>query len=260
MASEEQGSPGGEVVGETIERHVSPEGIEIALVRRGELFEIICDGQFLMASDCRRSEQSLAELSLAPLGQRNDITVLVGGLGMGFTLRAVLDSPGVTRVDVVEVDQAVIDWNRRYFGPLHKNALDDPRVRLHHADLLGLLKRHRYGQLEEQEGLPTVKDGWLAMLLDTDNGPRWLSRPQNEPIYAEDGLGRLESSLRHGGVLGVWSSERDVEFLRRMAARFVNVAEMAVPVEVRGHGSLDYIYRGRRAPDRSGGTGRMAQA
>src|SRR5262245_16637734 len=185
MSSEEQSDPGAaaggsEVAapagdaepGQTIERQVSPDGVEIALVRRGDLWEIICDGQFLMASDCRRSEQSLAELSLAPMGQRNDITVLVAGLGMGYTLRAVLDAPGVTRVDVVEVSHAVIDWNRTHLSGLSGNALSDPRVRLHHADLLGFLKRHRYGQLDEEPNQPSVKDGWLAMLLDVDNGPR----------------------------------------------------------------------------------------
>jgi predicted membrane-bound spermidine synthase len=229
-------------VGETIDRRVTPEGTEIALVRRGDVYEIVYDGTFLMASDCRRSEQALAELGLAPL-QRDDITVLVAGLGMGHTLRSVLDQRGVVRVDVVELSDAVVDWNRRYFGRLNGDALADPRVHLHVADLMGFLKHVRHEPVEE------VKEGWLSLLLDIDNGPNWLTRAQNAPVYTDEGLARLEGGLRHGGTLAVWSSERDLEFLRRMHARFTNVAELAVPVEVRGKSSLDYVYRGRRKPD-----------
>src|SRR2546430_2655608 len=103
-------APGSLTAAETVDRRVTPDGNEIALVRRGVEFEIVYDGQFLMASDCRRSERELATLALAPLGQRNDVTVLVAGLGMGHTLRAVLDTVGVVRVDVVEVSDAVIEW------------------------------------------------------------------------------------------------------------------------------------------------------
>jgi hypothetical protein len=245
--SESEPTPGGtpgETPGETIDRRVTPDGNEIALVRRGTEFEIIYDGQFLMASDRRRSERELATLALAPLGQRNDSTVLVAGLGMGHTLRAVLDTAGVIRVDVVEVSEAVIDWNKQHFGALNGNALGDPRVHLHHADLMSFLKRMRYEPIEE------VKDGWLALLLDVDNGPSWLSRPQNEIIYGDDGLGRLETALRHGGVLGIWAAQRELDLFQRMHARMVNVAEMAVPVDVGGRAGLDYVYRGRRPAEK----------
>jgi spermidine synthase len=235
-------------VGETVDRRVTADGHEVALVRRGDEWEIVYDGNFLMASDCRRSEQALAELTLAPLGQRNDVTVLVAGLGMGHTLRAALDAPGVVRVDVVEIAEPVVEWNRRHFGALNGGALDDPRVRLHVGDLLGFLKRVRLEPLADE---PEVRAGWYALLLDVDNGPAWPTRPQNGALYDDEGLGRLEGALHHGGVLGVWSAERDVAFLQRMHARFVSVAELAVPVEVRGRASLDYVYRGRRAPDLS---------
>ena len=241
-------------VGETLERRTTPDGHEIALIQRGASFEIVYDGNFLMASDCRRSEQTLAELAFAPLVQRNDTTVLVAGLGMGHTLRAVLDRPGVVRVDVVEISAAVIDWNRRFFGPLNGQALDDPRVHVHEADLLAFLRQHGYTPVE------AVKDGWLALLLDVDNGPSWPTRPQNADLYGDDGLARLEAALRPGGVLAVWSAQRELEFLRRMHARFVQVAEVAVPVDVGGRPSLDYIYRGRRRPEARTGGSRIAQA
>jgi spermidine synthase len=230
-------------VGEVIDRRVTPDGHEIALLKRGADFEIVYDGNFLMSSDNRRSERSLAELAMAPLSQRDDVKVLVAGLGMGHTLRAALDSPGVIRVDVVEISDAVIEWNRQHFAPLNGGALDDPRVHVHHADLLGFAKQQRYTPIEE------AKEGWLALLVDVDNGPSWPTRPQNAALYTDEGLGKLEGLLRPGGVLAVWSAQREVEFVRRMHARFVHVAEMVVPVEVGGKAGLDYIYRGRRAPE-----------
>jgi spermidine synthase len=237
-------------VGEVIDRRVTPDAHEVALVKRGTEYEIIYDGNFLMSSDCRRSEKSLAELAMAPLSQRDDAKILVAGLGMGYTLRAVLDFPNVQRVDVVEISDAVVDWNRQYFGDLNGRALEDPRVHLHVADLAGFLKQMRYTPIEE------VKDGWLGVLLDIDNGPSWVTRSENSNLYLDDGLAKIEQALRHGGVLAVWSAQREVEFLKRMHARFVNVAEMVVPVEIQGKAGLDYIYRGRRPPEpRAAGAG-----
>ncbi len=241
-------------LGEVIDRRVTPDGNEIALIKRGDAWEIIYDGNFLMSSDNRRSERSLAELAFAPLSQRDDVKVLVAGLGMGYTLRAVLDAPGVVRVDVVEISEAVIDWNKQHFGKLNGEALADPRVHLHKADLATFLKQFHYNPIEE------AKEGWLAVLLDVDNGPSWPTRPQNAALYSEDGLARLESAMRPGGVIAIWSAQRELEFVRRMNSRFVNVAEMIVPVEVGGKSNLDYVYRGRRAPDRTGPKTKIAQA
>jgi spermidine synthase len=237
-------------VGEVIERAATADGHELALVRRGEAFEIVFDGNFLMASDCRRSEKALAELAMAPLGQRDDVTVLVAGLGMGHTLRAALDLPGVVRVDVVELAPAVVAWNRCHFAALNGGALDDPRVHVHEAELQTFLKRARMNAVGD---LGEAAHGWLALLLDVDNGPSWTTRPQNESLYDEAGLQRLEQALRPGGVLAVWSAARELPFLQRMHARFASVAELAVPVEVGGRASLDYVYRGRRRPEPRGG-------
>lgn len=241
-------------LGEVIDRRVTPDGIEVALIKRGDAFEIVYDGNFLMSSDNRRSERSLAELAFAPLSQRDDVKALVAGLGMGYTLRAVLDAPGVVRVDVVEISEAVVDWNRQHFGKLAGNPLADPRVHLHQVDLATFLKQIRYTPIEE------AKEGWLAVLLDVDNGPSWPTRPQNSALYSEEGLQRIEAAMRPGGVIAVWSAQRELEFLKRMSARFVNVAEMVVPVEVGGKDNLDYVYRARRAPDRSGPKSKIAQA
>lgn len=231
-------------VAEILERSVTHDGRELVLQRVGTDYEMLCDGELVVASAARRSEQALAELGLAPLG-RDDMTVLLAGLGMGYTLRALLDLPGVERVDVIEVSEAVVDWNRRYLGALSREALADPRVYVHVGDLLGFEKKLRF------EPLPGLENGWLALVLDVDNGPSWPTRPGNQAIYTDDGLLRLMRFLRPGGVLSVWSAERDLAFVRRLQTHFVHVAELGVPIEIAGSAGIDYVYRGRRPPSAS---------
>jgi spermidine synthase len=192
-----------------------------------------------MSSACRRSERALAELALTPLGGRDDLRVLVAGLGVGHTLRAVLDWPGLVSVDVVEISDAVVEWNRRHFAALNGNALEDPRVRVHTMDLARFIgDPPSFGEPE----------GWLALLLDVDNGPSWPARAANAALYEDAGLAELEGLLQPGGVIAVWSAQREADFARRLGARFAEVAELPVPAEVGGQPAPDYIYRGRRHP------------
>jgi spermidine synthase len=219
------------------------EGATVELVQRGEALDIVIDGRRVMRSDARRGEKQLVELALAPLGQRDDITVVLAGLGMGFTLRALLDAPGVQRVDVVEASPAVIEWEARHFAGLNGDALKDKRVQLHAIDLATFLKSIRLHAVDVPAG-----DGWLAVILDMDEGPATLARAGNDAFYTDDGLERLEGALRPGGVLALWSAAREPDLLRRMHARLKNVAEIVVPVELDDKSSLDYVYRGRRPP------------
>jgi spermidine synthase len=219
------------------------DGATIELVQRGEAFDVLVDGRRVMRSDARRAETQLVELALAPLGQRDDITVVLAGLGMGFTLRALLDAPGVVRVDVVESSRAVLEWETRHFAGLNGDALADARVHLHALDLAAFLKSLRVGALQRPAG-----DGWLALILDLDEGPDTPSRAGNEAFYGDDGLARLEEALRPGGVLALWSAAREPALLQRLHARLKNVAEIVVPVELDERASLDYVYRGRRPP------------
>jgi spermidine synthase len=229
---------------EMIDRQVEDGGATVELHRRGEAYDVLVDGRRVMASDVRRSEQSLVELAMAPLRGRDDVSVLVAGLGMGYLVRAVLDAPGVkiARVDVVEASRAVVDWEARYFAALNGDALKDPRVKLHALDLATLLKQVRLGAGD------FPPEGWFAVLLDLDEGPGALSRPGNAEFYTDEGVARLEGALRPGGVLALWSPQRETELMRRMHARLQNVAEMLVPVEIEGRAQLDYVYRGRRHP------------
>jgi spermidine synthase len=226
-----------------IDRRVE-DGATVELVQRGDAFDVLVDGRRVMRSDARRAEKQLVELALAPLGQRDDITVVLAGLGMGFTLRALLDAPGVVRVDVVEASRAMVEWEARHFAGLNGDALKDPRVRLDAIDLATFLKSLRTGAIDRPAG-----DGWLALVLDMDEGPAKLSRPGNDAFYADDGIERLEEPLRPGGVLALWSAAREPALLQRMHARLKNVAEIVVPVDLDGGSNLDYVYRGRRPPN-----------
>jgi len=195
----------------------------------------------MVASAERRAEQSLVELALAPLKPRDDLSVLVAGLGMGFTVRALLNAPSVKRVDVVEASEAMIEWEKRHFAQLSGDVLKDPRVKLHPIELSRFAKGVRLGA---QQGVPP--DGWLALILDMDQGPTTPLRAANRALYEEQSIESLEQLLRPGGVLALWSSQRETELFRRLHARLQNVAEVAVPVEVEGATNLDYVYRGRR--------------
>jgi spermidine synthase len=232
-----------EPAAELLERQVEDDGVTVELFRRGNVYELWRDGRRALVSDARRSEQSLAELAVGPLRGRDDVSVLVAGLGMGFALRAALDAPGckIVRVDVVERSQSIIDWDAKHFAQLNQDARKDPRVHTHHADFATFLKQARLGTVAD---LPP--EGWFAVVLDLDQGPADLWRPENAAFYGEEGLGRLEGALRPGGVLALWSAQREPELALRMHARLANVAEMAIPVEVEGKYNLDYVYRGRR--------------
>jgi spermidine synthase len=232
---------------EVLERLVDETGLTYELHRRGEAYDVVVDGTRQMASDERRAERSLIELTLAPLRDRDDVSLLLAGLGMGYTLRAALDSPNVKRVDVVEASRAIVDWEARYFAALNGDALKDPRVKLHTVELGAFLKQVRLGSAHDVPP-ELAADGWLALVLDVGEGPASPGRPGNEQLYTDEGLERLEGALRPGGVLALWSAQREPELVRRMHARLQNVAEVAVPIDLDGQAGLDYVYRGRRHP------------
>ena len=184
---------------------------------------------------------------MGPLRDRNDIIVLLAGLGMGYALSALFESPRVIRVDVVEHSAPIIEWNRSHLSVLHREPpLADARVHVHQQSLSEFLRAMRYKAVP---GLQLESDGFLAVLLDLDDGPSALSRPQNAGLYTEDGLEDLETALRPGGVLTMWAAQREPELLSRIQGRFQNIAEIAFPVDVPGSAGLDYLYRARkRAP------------
>lgn len=202
---------------------------ELVLRRAGADFEIIANGVFLMDTRNGESERLMvaAVADRMPAGGR----LLVGGLGVGFSLRAALDHPRVGEVVVVERERAVIDWNR---GPLrvrHGAALADPRARCVEADLLSWL--------------PSSGECFAGVCLDIDNGPEWTVTDGNAVLYDSAGLDMVAGALSPGGVLAVWSAGASPAFAARLAARFGDVETLSVPVP-RGEPDLVFLARASR--------------
>jgi spermidine synthase len=207
-------------------------GGELSLHRRGEELVIRIDNEPLMSSRRHGSEGALARLvcdGLAP-GSR----VLIGGLGMGFTLRAALDALAAdAAVIVAEIAAAVVAWNRGPLAHLAGHPLDDPRVEVTVADVAAVLA--------------APADGFDAILLDVDNGPDGLVRAANTRIYATAGLDLARTALRAGGALAIWSAAPDPVFEDRLArAGFDAVAH---PVRARGRrGAIHTVFVARPRP------------
>jgi spermidine synthase len=187
----------------TIDRATTPDGRDILLHERDGVYTIRVDGFELMSSRAHGSEEAMAELVLdrisCPAPQ-----VLVGGLGMGFTLRAVLDRiPASGRVTVAELLPDVVRWNRGPLALLARAPLDDPRVQLVEGDVAVLIAER-----------PSSFD---AILLDVDNGPAALTDRRNERLYGSAGLAEMRRSLRPGGVAAVWSASPDRGFEKALA-------------------------------------------
>lgn len=171
-------------------------------------FAIWIDGNELMSTIAYGSEQALAELALARLGPRSASRVLVGGLGMGFTLARTLELVDAeATVDVAELVPEVVTWNRDLFGHRAGHPLRDPRTHLIVGDVRAVIAN-----------APNTYD---AVLLDVDNGPARLSHPDNDGLYDQPGLIAARASLRPGGVLAVWSSYENPEFAARLRGGFV---------------------------------------
>lgn len=197
-----------------------PGGSELRLMQRGAEFSIKLDGNELMNSRLSGSEQALATLACAIAVPRAQPRLLIGGLGMGFTLRAALGAlPQDAHIDVAELVPAVVAWARGPMAAIYGDSLSDPRVTIHETDVGALIGK--------------AASNYDAILLDVDNGPDGLSRPGNDALYNAAGLGAAHAALRSGGVLAVWSSAPDADFTRRLRKAGFGVDEK----RVRAHGS-----------------------
>lgn len=174
----------------------------VALHQRGTSYAITSCNQVLMSNEDTGSERALGRLSGDLLRGVRRPRILVGGLGMGFTLRTLLDRlPGNARVVVAELLRDVARWNQRRLGHLAAHPVDDPRVELRIGDVVDMV-----------HGRPV----WDAIVVDVDNGPEWLVQRRNRAIYGRKGLARLVDSLRPGGFLAVWSAASHLPFERRV--------------------------------------------
>ncbi len=233
-----------DIAPKTIDRQVTHGG-EIVLQQRtladgSAAFEIIADGVFLMASYNQTSERALARHAIEAIQSgttRDDFRILVGGLGMGFTLQECLVvaaergyANDAIQADVAEISPAIIEWNRSHLAPLSGHVLDRPNVRLIQADLHDVLMR-------------SLASTYDVIVLDVDNGPSWLVHELNGRLYSHEALRQWSKILKPGGVLAVWSAQAEPAFLKRMRDVFDNGTEIAVETpHLRRPRSDDYIY------------------
>ena len=179
----------------------TPDGTSLALFRHDGAYLMRADGAELMSTRHHHSEDKLAELACAPLRDRANVRVLIGGLGFGFTLKAALRIlPTDSRVVVVELVRAVIEWNENPDYALASAALRDPRVDLRHADVIQVLRES-----------PREFD---AIMLDVDNGPDPMTTSGNGALYTDAGIRMTAAALREGGRVVYWSAQDDRKFER----------------------------------------------
>lgn len=191
-------------------------GKSLGLMQRGNEFSIVVGTIELMNSTRGTSEEALASLTCARLAGRPAPRLLIGGLGMGFTLRAALRGLGPeARIVVAELVPSVAVWARGPLAPVFEGCLDDPRVDLVESDVNRLIQ--------------SEAAGWDAILLDVDNGPEGLMRRGNDRLYDEWGLKRVEWALKPGGILAVWSGSPDRKFKARLQRRGFAVEEVRMP-------------------------------
>ncbi|MFF4578859.1 spermidine synthase [Streptomyces sp. NPDC001373] len=212
----------------TLDRRTGPQG-EVVLRRRGETYEIIVNGCFLMDTSDGRSERLLVDAALARTAAAAP-AVLIGGLGVGFSLAHASGQPRWSRIVVAEREDAIIGWHRT--GPLGEitaAALSDPRVTVLHTDL--------------NEHLRTAGERYDALCLDIDNGPDWTVTDDNSGLYSPSGLAACRARLAPGGVLAVWSAQPSPAFEEALErAGFEEVRSEEVPV---ARGVPDVVHLAR---------------
>jgi spermidine synthase len=208
---------------------------EMLLLRRGEHVAIRVGRRTLMSSDVHDSEDEFGRIVAGCVKHIARPRILIGGLGLGFTLRAALDGvPPAARIDVAELVPEVVRWNKGVYGDYSGRALDDRRVRVRVEDVAAVIARS--------------KARYDAISLDVDNGPAALTHPNNENLYRRVGLARIKQALRPGGVLAVWSSFPSRLFTKSLEV--VGSVELVRTKPTFEGGPRYYIWLARRPADR----------
>ena len=225
----------------------APDGTAMRLIRRDDEYVILARGKPLMSSRLYGSEQALAALGCHRARELRQPRVLVGGLGMGFTLRAVLDVlPSDAVVTVAELVPAVLEWNRSWLGPLAGYPFRDPRVRIRVEDVGFTLRAN-----------PAHFD---VVLLDVDNGPAAFTVVQNAALYEDGGVAAGFAALRPGGTLAVWSAWDDRTFEQRLRTHGFSVQAPRVRARLQRRGAHHTIFLAHKPPFVQNGSRRLAPA
>lgn len=208
---------------------VPASGEELRLYKHDRDFSIRVNGYELMNSRCHGSEEALAEMACALIVGRPNLRVLIGGLGMGYTLAAALRRlPADSQIVVAEIVAAVVSWNRGPLADLAGRPLEDSRITIRAVDIAQIL--------------PEEPQAYDAIVLDVDNGPKGLSRPGNDWLYSPAGLKAAKRALRPAGVLAVWSAGPDQSFTQRLIQAGFVVKEAHVRARPNGKGSHHTIW------------------
>lgn len=217
---------------ELLGRTTTPGGDEMTLMRQSGEYVILAGGKPLMSSRMHGSEEALADVACRHARSLDEPCVLVGGLGMGFTLRATLDAlPGAATVVVAELVEGVVEWNRGPLAALASRPLADPRTRVEVGDVAELLRasRRRFD----------------AVLLDVDNGPDAFTTSGNSWLYGDAGLAAIRSALLTTGTLAVWSAREDRRFEQRLRYAGFAVEIVRVRARLNKGGPRHVIFLGR---------------
>jgi spermidine synthase len=218
-----------ELLGQT----VSPDGTDMKLIRRGDEYLILADGAILMSSRMHGSEEALATFACQRVRTLERPSVLIGGLGMGFTLRATLDLlPADGTVVVAELVPAVVEWNHGPLGPLAGQPLEDKRVRVERGDVAVILSS-RLGPFD-------------AVLLDVDNGPAAVTASSNAGLYDRQGIAATHAALKMNGVLAVWATREDRKFEQRLGDGGFDVHVQRVRGRLKRGGPHHIIFLGHK--------------
>jgi spermidine synthase len=217
---------------EKLAETTAPNGSRFSLHRHDGDYFLKQDGRQLMSSTSTNSELMLAELACEfPPGAKAP-TILIGGLGLGFSLRRVIEIAGPgARVEVAELLPDVVAWNRELLADLNGALLDLPNVTVFVEDVFGRMRRAGKGHYD-------------AILLDVDNGPTSFVQPQNARIYGRSGLDLLRTALKPGGRVAFWSADREPAFARTLAAARFRVTEVASKAHPRAKRAAHFIYVG----------------
>jgi spermidine synthase len=224
-----------EVLGQT----VAADGTAMKLVRRGDEYMILADGAVLMSSRMHGSEEELARLGCERVRMRARASVLIGGLGMGFTLRATLDLLAAdATVVVAELVPEVVEWNRGPLGPLAGEPLKDERVRVEIGDVGVILRSGAGGGGGAGQ--------YDAVLLDVENGPAAFAAVSSTSLYDAGGIAAARAALKTEGVLAVWAAQDDQKFAQRLRAGGFEVQVKRVRARLKDGGSRHTIFLGRK--------------
>ena len=223
-----------------LDQTLTPDGDPLELVREGGHFVLRVASIPLMSSAAYGSEQAMAKVAAEVLGERKAPRVLVGGLGMGYTLRAALDTFGRrARVTVAELLPPLVRYNHGVLGHLARHPLRDPRVTLFEGDVRA----------------PLAEGGWDVVLMDVDNGPDALTADDNETLYGDAGAALMARALSPGGVLVVWSAYSSRAFERTLRRAGCQTQTRRVSARPGGKGSKHVLFVGK-APRSTQGRGK----